>query len=49
MLFAILFGAIVGAMVDATLSFEDCKKLNFEPKACSIQKGLNKLGEKNGH
>jgi hypothetical protein len=46
MLFAILFGAIVGGLVDATLTFEDCKKLNFEPKACSVQKELYKLGEK---
>jgi hypothetical protein len=46
MIFLILFGALVGGMIDATLTFEDCKTLNFEPKACSIQKELYKLGEK---
>jgi len=46
MIFLIIFGAIVGGLVDATMTFEDCKNLEFKPKACSVQEQLHKLGEK---
>lgn len=42
MLFAILFGAIVSLAVNGTLSYEDCKARNFEPKACNISKAMDK-------
>lgn len=38
MIIAMIFGAIVATMTNAQMSFEDCKKRNFEPKACSVSK-----------
>lgn len=45
MIIAILFGAILGQLIEATNSFEDCKSKNFEPKACKVEKVLNAAGE----
>lgn len=45
-LIAILWGALVGNLINANLSYEDCKSKNFEPKACAIQKELNDLDQK---
>ena len=43
---AIIFGAIVNTLTVSTVTMEDCKERNFEPKACKVQEKLNDLGEK---
>lgn len=45
LIIAILYGAIVATLTVSTISFEDCKDRNFEPKACQIQQKMNDLGE----
>lgn len=42
---AILFGAIVSMAIQGTVSHDDCKARNFEPKACSISKAMEKAGK----
>lgn len=46
MLVALLFGALVSGLTFSTVTFEDCKKLDFEPKACKPAKVMHDLGEK---
>jgi len=41
-----LFAVIASNLFNAQLSFDDCKKRNFEPEACLIQKSLYELSEK---
>lgn len=45
MLFAILFGAIVSTLTQGTINYEDCKKLDFAPKACNVSKAMDKAGK----
>lgn len=42
----ILIGAFLGLQVNSTLSYEDCKAKNFEPKACSYSEAVHKFGKK---
>lgn len=39
---AILAGMLIGALVQGTVVHDDCKKLNFEPKACKVSEVLEK-------
>lgn len=43
---AIIFGAFVSTSVHVTQVQPDCKKLNFEPKACKVAEFYYKAGEK---
>ena len=42
MLITILFGAVVTFLAHGTYSYEDCKALEFEPKACVTSELLSK-------
>lgn len=46
MLIAIVFGALVGSMINATISYEDCKDRDFKPKACKISELMDKSAKK---
>jgi hypothetical protein len=46
MFFAMLFGAWVSLMTNATINHEDCVKRNHEPKACQLNKELVALDKK---
>lgn len=44
-------GVVIWTLFTSAMSFnqytyEDCKKLKFEPKACVISKGIDKVAEK---
>lgn len=43
---AMIFGAFVSTSVQVQYSQEDCKKLNFEPKACKVSEFYYKAGKK---
>jgi len=45
MILAILFGAVLSQLVEATNVYSDCKGKDFEPKACKVEKVLHDLGE----
>jgi hypothetical protein len=45
-MFAIIFGAMVATLINGTVSYEDCKARNFEPKACEVSKAMDKAGKK---
>ena len=45
MIIAILFGALLSQLVEATNVYKDCEGKNFEPKACKVEKVLHDLGE----
>jgi hypothetical protein len=45
MIVAIIFGALTSLLVQGTVSYEDCKAKNFEPKACAVSKKMDKLGK----
>ena len=40
MFIAILFGALVSTLIQGTVNQPDCKKFNYEPKACQVSKVL---------
>lgn len=42
----LIFGALVALQVQSTVSFENCKKSNFEGKQCAYTKSVVKLGKK---
>jgi hypothetical protein len=42
MLFALVFGALVATVFNGTVSYEDCKVRNFEPKACKVSEIMDK-------
>ena len=46
MLIAMVFGALVGAMINGTISHEDCKNRDFEPKACKVSELMDKSAKK---
>jgi hypothetical protein len=39
---AIIFGALVAALIQGTVAHPDCKERNFEPKACQVSEMLEK-------
>lgn len=41
----IIFGALTSLLVQGTVSYEDCKAKNFEPKACAVSEKMDKLGK----
>jgi hypothetical protein len=43
---AMIFGAFVSNAVHITVNQEDCKKYNYEPKACKVSEALEKAGKK---
>jgi len=45
MIIAILFGALSSLLIQGTVSYEDCKAKNFEPKACAVSEKMDKLGK----
>lgn len=45
MIIAVLFGAIVSALLQGTVSHPDCKARNFEPKACEVSEVMEKAGK----
>lgn len=45
MIIAILFGALLSQLVEATNVYKDCEGKNFEPKACTVEKVLNAVSE----
>lgn len=46
MIFAVIWGLLVGTTVQVQLTYDKCKPDNFEGKYCEVAKKLNKLGEK---
>jgi hypothetical protein len=46
MFIAILFGAIVSALVQGTADLKDCQAYKHEPKACRVSKILDEAGKK---
>lgn len=39
----LLMGMLLGGLFHNQYSYEDCKKLEFKPKACVISKKINEL------
>lgn len=42
---AIIFGALLATLINGTVSYEDCKARNFEPKACKVSKVMDEAGK----
>jgi len=42
---AIIFGALLATLINGTVSYEDCKARNFEPKACKVPEVMDKAGK----
>lgn len=42
---SILFGLLLGSALHNQYSYEDCKKLEFKPKACIISEQVNKIAD----
>lgn len=43
---SILFGMLLSAAFHNQYSYEDCKALEFKPKACVISEQVNKIADK---
>lgn len=43
MIIALLFGLIIGNTTQLQLKYEECKKENFEPARCELQKKLSEI------
>jgi hypothetical protein len=42
---SILVGMVLGALFHNQYAYEDCKKLEFKPKACVISEQVNKIAK----
>jgi hypothetical protein len=45
MILAMVMSVLVGGFIHGQVSFEDCKKINFENKACVTSKAMHEAGK----